>query len=78
MVQRNVIVELNRKVKNGSILVYYCNESSSDTDAIISICTEEGKWIPDPTEYTCEQSNGMQKYDQHAGPRVVDINERGN
>ena len=58
MVQRNVIInETNQNFTVGHLLTYYCNRSSSGfvaTNTATSVCTERGKWIPNPVEYKCE------------------------
>ena len=59
MVQRNVIIEPNINFTTGSVVSYFCNENSSRTDVATSVCTEERKWMPDPNEYTCENTEGM-------------------
>ena len=65
-VQANVIVELNNNLTNGQVTIsYYCYGSNGSTIAasvgITSVCSEGGRWIPNPADYTCEDlpnSNG--------------------
>ena len=56
IIKKNVIMESEQNFTVGSVVVYYCNGSSPNTDATTSVCTERGKWIPNPAEYTCDGS----------------------
>ena len=62
IVQTNVIIELIQNFTIGSVVAYYCKDHNSSAT---SICSEGGKWIPDPAEYSCEaipDSKGTNNY----------------
>ena len=60
VVQEDVVmvqVKVNETFSTGSIVSYTCKMNNSHSEvAYYSVCTEEGKWIPDPLNFTCENS----------------------
>ena len=54
--QRSVVIDPVINLTIGATIVYYCNDSISRTDAATSVCVEGGKWIPNTTVYSCEDS----------------------
>lgn len=58
IVQRNVVINETNHINFtvGYLLTYFCIRSTLNAvvDTATSVCSEEGIWIPNPVEYTCE------------------------
>ena len=51
-----VIVAANESFTAGSMVSYSCSVNDSHSKVVASVCTEEGKWVPDPINFTCNNS----------------------
>lgn len=57
--------EVNETFTTGSMVSYTCKMKNSHSEVASSVCIEEGKWIPDPLNFTCENSQiteGIRSY----------------
>ena len=57
MMRKDVVmvhVAANESFTAGSMVSYYCGVNDSHFEAVSSVCTKEGRWVPDPINFTCE------------------------
>ena len=53
-VKLDTSVHLNTTYTEGSVIRFYCVESFIQNTTVTSICTSEGEWNPNPTNYNCQ------------------------
>ena len=43
----------------GSMLQFRCKDGLFPSDMLTAVCSEDGRWYPDPTKQNCTMSLGM-------------------
>ena len=64
------MVVANETFTAGSMISYFCGVNDSHFEVVSSVCTEEGRWVPDPINFTCE-NNQSNKGISHGKKNII-------